>query len=52
LFAWVNKVQLEEEIDLDCDTGQVAYLKNKAATPMTKNAIETNKPWQKQFDGL
>jgi hypothetical protein len=52
LFALVKEPQLEEEIDLDCDTGQAAYLESKAATPMTKNAMETNKPWQKWFDGL
>jgi hypothetical protein len=42
----------EEEIDLDCDTGRAAYLESKAATPMTKNAMEINKPWQKRFDEL
>ncbi len=51
-FASVDKVQLEEEIDQDCVTGQAAYLESKAATPMTKNAMEINKPWQKRFDGL
>jgi hypothetical protein len=47
LFALVDEAQLEEEIDLDCDTSRVAYLESKAATPMTKNAMEMNKPWQK-----
>jgi hypothetical protein len=51
-FALVNQVHLDEEINLDCDTGQAAHLESKAATSTTKNTMETNKPWQKWFDGL
>jgi hypothetical protein len=29
LFALVDKVKLEDEINLDCDTGQAAYLESK-----------------------
>ncbi len=32
-FTSVNEAQLEEEIDLDCDTGRAAYLESKAPTP-------------------
>ena len=28
-FALVNEVQLEEDIDLDCNTGRANYLTNK-----------------------
>ena len=49
----VDEMQLEEEIDQHCDTGQRDYLENKNATPMTMKAVETtNKPWPKQSDGL
>jgi hypothetical protein len=51
-FASVDEKQLGEDIDLDCDSGRLAYLENRKATPMTKKGVETNKPWPKRFDGL
>jgi hypothetical protein len=51
-FNSVNKTKLEDDIDLDCDTGREHYLSTLLPTPMTRNAIHTNKPWPKWHDGL
>jgi hypothetical protein len=52
LFALVDEAKLEEDVDLDCDTGRENYLNNKHPTPMTRKAIEMNKPWPKRYNGL
>lgn len=44
--------QLEEAVDLDCESGRNDYLESRKPTPMTKKAMETNKPWPKRYDGL
>jgi hypothetical protein len=51
-FTLVDEAKLEEDVDLDCDTGRENYLNNKHPTPMTRKAMETNKPWPKRYDGL
>jgi hypothetical protein len=44
--------ELEERIDLDSDTGCANYLRDHNPTIMTNNAMRTNKPWPRRFDGL
>ena len=51
-FASVDKAQLEEDIDLDCDTGRANYLMNKSTAHMMKKTMESNKPWPWRYDGL
>jgi hypothetical protein len=51
-FTLVDEAKLEEDIDLDCDTGRENYLNYKHPTHMTRKAMETNKPWPKRYDGL
>ncbi len=51
-FNSVDETKLEEDVDLDCDTGCEHYLSTTSPTPMTRNAIHTNKPWPKRHDGL
>jgi len=51
-FASVDEAQLEEDIDLDCDTGRANYLTNKSTAHMTKKTMESNTPWPKRYDGL
>ena len=51
-FTLVDKAKLEEDVDLDCDTGCENYLNNKHPAPMTRKAMETNKPWPKRYNGL
>jgi hypothetical protein len=47
-FTSVDEAKLEEDVDLDCNTGRENYLINKHPTPMTRKAMETNKPWSKR----
>jgi hypothetical protein len=51
-FNSIDETKLEEDVDLDCDTGQEHYLSTTLPTVMTRNAVHTNKPWPKRFDGL
>jgi hypothetical protein len=51
-FTSVDEAKLEEYVDLDCNTGRENYLNNKHPTPMTRKAMETNKPWPKRYHGL
>ncbi len=51
-FNSVNETKLEEDVDLDCNTGREHYLSTTSPTPMTRNAIHTNKPQPKRHDGL
>ncbi len=51
-FESVPDKELEETIDLDSDTGRANYLRDHNSTIMTNNAVWTNKPWPRQFDGL
>ena len=48
----VDKAQLDEEVDLNCDSGRDDYLKKMKPTKMTKKAMLTNKYWPRRFDGL
>ena len=41
-FALVNEAQLEEDIDLDCDTGRVNYLTNKSTARRRKRWSQIN----------
>ena len=52
LFKSVNQKKIEEEVDLDCDTGRQHYLSTTVPTKMTRNGIQTNKPWPKRHNGL
>ena len=51
-FPSVDESKLEEDVDLDCESGRNDYLDTVKPTPMTRKAIETNKPWPKRYDGL
>jgi hypothetical protein len=48
----VDKAQLDEEVDLNCDSGRDDYLNKMKPTKMTKKAMLTNKYWPRRFDGL
>ena len=48
----VDKAQLDEEVDLNCDSGRDDYLNKTKPTKMTKKAMLTNKYWPRRFDGL
>jgi hypothetical protein len=51
-FESVNEAQLDEEVDLNCNTGREEYLDMKAPTVMTKKAMRTNDKWPRRFDGM
>jgi hypothetical protein len=51
-FTSVDDAQLEEEIDLDCDSGREKYLESTQPNHMTRKAMDSNKHWPKRFDGL
>ena len=51
-FTSVDGAQLEEEIDLDCDTGRENYLETTQPHHMTRKAMDSNKRWPKRFGGL
>ena len=51
-FESVPDQELDEKIDLDSDTGRANYLRDHNPTIMTNNAMRTNKPWPRRFDGL
>jgi hypothetical protein len=51
-FESVPDQELEERIDLDSDTGRANYLRDHNPTIMMNNAMRTNKPWPRRFDGL
>jgi hypothetical protein len=48
----VDTSQLEEDVDLDCESGRKDYLERRKPNQMTKKAMETNKPWPKRCDGF
>ncbi len=51
-FTSVDDAQLEEEIDLDCDSGREKYLESTQPNHMTRKAMDSNKHWPKRFNGL
>ena len=51
-FTLVDEAQLEEEIDLDCETGQKSYLESTQPTAMTRKGMDSKKRCPKRFDGL
>ena len=51
-FESVDEAQLDEEVDLNCNTGREEYLAMKAPTVMTKKAMKTNDKWPRRFDGM
>jgi hypothetical protein len=51
-FTSADDAQVEEEIDLDCDTGRENYLETTQPHHMTRKAMDSNKRWPKRFDGL
>jgi hypothetical protein len=52
LFTSVDDAQLEEDVDLDCDSGREKYLASTQPHHMTRKAMELNKHWPKWFNGL
>ncbi len=48
----VDEAQLDEDVDLVCESDQLKYLAAKPATMMTKKAMMTNNKWQRRFDGM
>jgi hypothetical protein len=42
-FTSVDEAQLEEEIDLDCDTGRKSYLESTQPTAMTRKGMDLKK---------
>ena len=51
-FESVNEAQLDENVDLVCESGQLKYLAAKPATIMTKKAMMANNKWPRQFNGM
>jgi hypothetical protein len=51
-FESVPDQELEGRINLDSDTGRANYLRDHNLTIMMNNAMRTNKPWPRRFDGL
>ena len=51
-FTSVDEAQLEEEIDLDCDTGRESYLERTQPTAMKRKVMDLNKRWLKRFNRL
>jgi hypothetical protein len=51
-FKLVNEAHLDEEVDLNCDTGREEYLAMKAPTVMTKKTMRMNDKWPRWFDGM
>jgi hypothetical protein len=51
-FKSVDEAQLDEDVDLNCNTGREEYLAMKAPTVMTKKAMKTNDKWPRRFDGM
>jgi hypothetical protein len=51
-FESVDEAQLDENVDLVCESGQLKYLAAKPATIMTKKAMMTNNKWPRQFNGM
>jgi hypothetical protein len=51
-FESVNEAQLDEDVDLVCQSGRLKYLAAKPVTMMTKKAMITNNKWSRRFDGM
>jgi len=51
-FESVDKAQLDEEVDLNCDSGRQEYLAMKAPAVMTKKGMLSNTKWPRRFDGM
>ncbi len=51
-FESVDEAQLDEEVDLNCNTGREEFLAMKAPTVMTKKVMRTNNKWPRRFDGM
>ena len=51
-FELVDEAQLDENVDLVCESDRLKYLAAKPATNMTKKAMMANNKWMRRFDGM
>jgi hypothetical protein len=51
-FESVKESQLDEDVDLNCDSGRANYLATKKTEVMTKKAMKMNDKWPRRFDGM